>query len=148
MKPVSILIPALLGASAAHGQALSDSTAIKQVLEKESATWRAGDVAGHAQCWAIRPYSRIVVSTGDGTVLDVPPGVMVNPPAGSMGKGGSAVNYHYKMAIKGAYAWVSHDELSTASSGAQTYSFEFRMLEKVNGAWKLVGQSIHIRKQP
>jgi len=41
----------LLGPVAAcHAQTLPDSTAIKRVLEKEAATWRAGDVAGHAQC--------------------------------------------------------------------------------------------------
>ncbi|RYY18116.1 MAG: endo-arabinase, partial [Cytophagaceae bacterium] len=58
MKIFYLLTPALLLATAAYAQAPSDSTAIKQVLEKESATWRAGDVAGHAQCWHLQPYSR------------------------------------------------------------------------------------------
>ncbi len=104
-------------------------------------------MAGHAQCWHLQPYSRILVSTGDGTVLDVPPQFMVSPPAGSMGKGGSAVNSNYKMSIKGPTAWVSHDEVSTAVDGAKTYSSEFRMLEKIAGEWKLVGQSILIAKK-
>lgn len=147
MRTLYPLLPALALAAPGHGQALPDSTAIKQVLEKESATWRAGDVAGHARCWAVRPYSRILVATGDGTVLDVPPQFMVSPPAGSMGHGGAAVNSHYKMHITGAAAWVSHDEVSTAATGEKTYSSEFRMLEKVGGEWKLVGQSILIRKK-
>jgi hypothetical protein len=139
----------LLGlATASHAQTLPDSTAIKQVLEREAATWRAGDVAGHAQCWQLRPYSRIVASTGDGRVIDVPPQAMLTPPPGSMGKGGSAVQLHYRFGIRGDAAWVSHDEISTARDGAKSYSTEFRMLEKVGGQWKLVGQSIHLAKQP
>ncbi|MGI4834158.1 MAG: hypothetical protein ACRYFK_11930 [Janthinobacterium lividum] len=138
----------LLGpALASYGQTLPDSTAIKQVLEKEAATWRAGDVAGHAQCWVIRPYSRIVVSTGDGTVLDVPPATMLQPPPGAMGHGGAATQSHYRMSIRGGAAWVSHDEVSTAPGGAKTYSTEFRMLEKIGSQWKLVGQSIHLAKK-
>ena len=147
MRTLSLLLPALALAATSHGQGLPDSTAIKQVLEKESATWRSGDVAGHARCWVIRPYSRILVATGDGTVLDVPPHFMVSPPAGSMGKGGAAVSSHYKMRISGDAAWVSHDEVSTAASGEKTTSSEFRMLEKVGGEWKLVGQSILITKK-
>ncbi|AHJ95422.1 hypothetical protein [Hymenobacter swuensis] len=43
----------------------------------------------------------------------------------------------------GSTAWVSHEEESTAKNGQKTYSHEVRMLEKVGGQWKLVGQSIH-----
>lgn len=129
-----------------HAQS-TEETAIRQVLEKESATWRSGDVKGHADCWIIRPYSRILVSTGDSNVYDVPPQMMIHPPEGSMGKGGSSVNSNYKMNIAGAQAWVTHDEESTAADGSKTYSYEMRILEKVDGQWKLVGQSIHIYRR-
>ncbi|MGI4737767.1 MAG: hypothetical protein ACRYG7_21575 [Janthinobacterium lividum] len=119
-----------------------EEAAIRQVLERESATWRAGDVAGHAACWQLRPYSRVLVSTTGGQVLDVPPARMVEP-SPSMGQGGSATNANYKMHISGSTAWVSHEEESTAKDGQKTYSHEVRMLEKVAGHWKLVGQSIH-----
>lgn len=139
----------LLGpAPAGYAQTLPDSTAIKQVLAREAATWRAGDVAGHAQCWQLRPYSRIVVSTGDGRVLDVPPPAMLAPAPGTMGKGGRAEQLHFRFSIRGDAAWVSHDEVSTARDGTQSRSTEFRMLEKVGGQWKLVGQSIHLARQP
>ncbi|HBO30552.1 MAG TPA: endo-arabinase, partial [Leeuwenhoekiella sp.] len=55
---------------------------IIKVLEKESATWRAGDVEGHASCWAVKPYSRILISMGDGEVIDLDPQLMINPPKG------------------------------------------------------------------
>ncbi|NML65249.1 endo-arabinase [Hymenobacter sp. RP-2-7] len=144
MKLLSVTGLLLGSALASYGQTLPDSTAIKQVLERESATWRAGDVAGHTQCWQVRPYSRILISTGDGKVLDVPPAFMVSPPPNTMGKGGAAVNSHYQMSIQGNAAWVSHDEVSTAKDGTKSYSSEVRMLEKIGGQWKLVGQSIHV----
>jgi hypothetical protein len=130
----------------AYSQNTNDSTAIIRLLEKESATWRSGDVKAHADCWAIKPYSRILVSTGDGKALDIEPTMVINPPAGSMGKGGSSINSNYKMNISGNTAWVSHNEESTSAEGAKTYSYEIRLLEKIDGEWKLVGQSIHIYK--
>lgn len=130
----------------AYSQSVDESKAIRQLLEKESATWRAGDIKGHAACWHVQPYSRILVSTGDSTVLDIPPEVMVHPPANIIGKGGSAVNSNYKMSIHGNSAWVSHNEESTSKDGKKSYSYEIRILEKIKGQWKLVGQSIHIYK--
>ncbi|RZK97650.1 MAG: nuclear transport factor 2 family protein [Hymenobacter sp.] len=127
-------------------QPLDDTAAIKQVLEKESATWRAGDAPGHAACWHIQPYSRVLVSTADGKTLDIPPALMVAP-SPSMGQGGVAVNTNYKMHVAGKTAWVSHDEESTAKDGQKTYSYEVRLLEKIDDQWKLVGQSIHVYKR-
>jgi len=141
------LLLGLLASSLLAGcsQPIDDTAAIKQVLEKESATWRAGDVAGHAACWHLQPYSRVLVSTGDGQALDIPPAAMVAS-SPSMGQGGAAVNTNYKMHVAGTTAWVSHDEESTAKDGKKTYSYELRLLEKLDGQWKLVGQSIHLRK--
>jgi len=124
----------------------TDEAAIKQLLEKESATWRSGDMKGHAACWAIRPYSKIVVSTVDGKMIDVDPGMMISPPANMAGKGGSSVNTNYLVNISGNNAWVTHNEESTAADGTKSYTFEFRILEKINNEWKLVGQSIHAYK--
>jgi hypothetical protein len=124
-----------------------DAAAIKKLLEKESATWRSGDSVAHAACWQIRPYSTILVSTADGKFYDVPPEMMIHPAPGSMGKGGTSINSNYKISIHGIGAWVSHDEVSTAADGTKSYSKEIRMLEKVNGNWKLVGQSIHLYKK-
>jgi hypothetical protein len=119
---------------------------IKALLEKESATWRAKDVAGHAACWQIRPYSRILVSTGNGVVIDVPPIVMIHPKPENMGDGGTSVNSNYTFSIQENSAWVSHEELSTSAAGKQTKTYEIRLLEKINGQWKLVGQSIMVQQ--
>jgi len=144
---LTVLLLLGLGAAGCHQVAATadEEAAIRQLLERESATWRAGDAAGHAACWQVRPYGRILISTTDGRLLDVPPAAMLalSP---SMGQGGHAVNSNYHMHIAGADAWVSHDELSTAKDGQKTYSREIRLLEKINNQWKLVGQSIHLYK--
>jgi len=145
MKKFLLFIFTIHIIKATHAQT-HDSTDIKALLEKESATWRSGDVKGHAACWHIQPYSRILVSTADGHCNDVPPAHMINPAPGMMGKGGTAVNSNYKFCIRGKSAWVSHDELSTTADGIQSYSHEIRMLEKIKGHWKLTGQSIHFYK--
>lgn len=130
-----------------YAQDKKEWNAIKSLLEKESATWRSGDVKAHADCWHIQPYSRILVSLPD-TVLDVPPMLMINPPPDMIGEGGYSVNSNYKMNISGNNAWVSHDELSVDKEGNKNYSYEVRILEKIKGKWKLVAQSLHIFKKP
>ena len=132
-----LMIPCIVSAQT------SDEQAIIQLLEKESATWRSGDIEAHAGCWAIKPYSRILISTLDGQVIDLPPQFMINPPEGVAGNGGTSSNSDYKIGINGNSAIVSHNEVSISPDGIKTYSYEIRMLEKINGSWKLIGQSIH-----
>src|SRR3954468_9230600 len=146
MKQLLFACLALFTASVLKAQTTNDTTAIKQLLEKESATWRSGDIQAHATCWHIQPYSKILVSTPDGKCYDVPPQSIIHPSATSVGKGGSAVNSNYTFSIHGNDAWVSHDEASTAKDGTVTYSHEIRILEKINNEWKLVAQSIHLYK--
>nr|WP_314895588.1 endo-arabinase [uncultured Flavobacterium sp.] len=129
-----------------YSQKIDESESIKRLLEKESATWRAADSKGHTECWYIQPYSRILVSTAEGVTIDVPPTAMINTNPSAMGNGGFSVNTNYKMSIHENNAWVSHDEESTAKDGKKTFSYEIRLLEKIEGQWKLVGQSIHIYK--
>ena len=128
-------------------QKVEESELVKSVIEKESSTWRSRDIKGHADCWKIQPYSRILVSTGDSVVLDVPPDAMINPTSQNMGHGGTFVNTNYKMNISGNNAWVSHDEESTTADGKKSYSYEIKILEKINSEWKLVGASIHLYKR-
>lgn len=133
----------LLGMGLSIGQTPEEQTII-QLLNTEATTWRTGDVATHADCWMERPYSKVMVSTNDGRVLDVPVSFIISPPEGVAGNGGRAELSNFNIQIHGETAWVSHDEVSIAPDGTETKSFEFRFLEKVDGQWKLVGQSIHV----
>lgn len=126
-----------------YGQSSKDSLAIVSLLKKEAATWRAGDIKAHAECWKIRPYSRILISTTDARVIDLSPNVMITPPANLLGNGGKAILSKIKIGITGNSAWVNHDEESVSKEGVSTFSYEVRLLEKIKGEWKLVGQSVH-----
>jgi hypothetical protein len=137
----SLLIVSLFSCN----QKTDERNAIIKLLEKESATWRAGDFAGHAACWHIQPYSRILISTAEGAVIDLAPDIMIKPSA-HIGHGGVSVNTNYKMSINGNNAWVSHNEESTSKDGKKSYSYEIRILEKIDDQWKLVAQSIHVYK--
>lgn len=137
-----ILLSGLVLASCSTTQ--KNTAAIKALLDREAATWRAGDVQAHASCWVIRPYSTILVSTADGKCFEVPPDLMIHPSASSMGHGGTSTRSNYKFSIHGKAAWVSHDEVSESPDGKKSYSHEIRMLEKVHHQWKLVGQSIQL----
>jgi hypothetical protein len=128
-------------------QSKKDSIAIINLLEKEAATWRVGDIKAHAECWQIRPYSRILISTLDGRVLDVPPSVIVNPTPNMAGNGGKAIISNVKMGITGKSAWVSHEEESVSKDGISAFTYEVRLLEKIKGQWRLVGQSVHAYKK-
>jgi len=140
MKSTLLLLGLAVGGCRPPGD---ETSAIQRVLEQESATWRAGDVQAHAACWHLQPYSRILVSTPDGKTVDVPPAAMTTSSAG-MGQGGVAVNANYRIQVAGDRAWVSHDEVSTATDARKTYSHEIRILEKIDNRWKLVAQSIHV----
>jgi hypothetical protein len=143
MKTLLFTILALFTILSAHSQSIPDTTAIKQLLARESTTFRSGDVKGHADCWKIQPYSRIVISTADGKMIDVPPSVMANPSANMVGSGGTFSVSNVKISVIGNSAWVSHDEESISKDGKKSYTVEFKMLEKINGDWKIVGMSLH-----
>lgn len=135
------LICLLLLWNKTYGQ--SDSLAIVQLLEKEGIAWRKGDVKAFTDCWAARPNGRIFNSSVDGTSRAIPASFMLNPPANLMGGGGFSVHSNHAMSIGNKTAWVSHDEVSIAKDGKETLSREVRLLEKIAGQWKLVGQSAH-----
>ena len=120
-----------------------ETSAIKAVIERETTTWRLGDIKGHADCWHIQPYTRILVSTANGVTLDISPSLIINPTPDIMGDKSVSVNSNYKISVNGNSAWSSHDQKTTAVDGTKSNSYEIRMLEKINGQWKIVGESVH-----
>ncbi|MFX0557468.1 TolB family protein [Maribacter sp. CXY002] len=124
-----------------NAQSSNDSLAVIQLLQKEGLTWRLGDREGHAACWQERPYSKILIATKDGNMLDIPVSAIINPSDDMIGGGGFAVHTNHKMALYDTNGWVSHDEVSIDKFGKETHSYEMRMLEKISGNWKLVGQT-------
>lgn len=143
MRKIAFLLILLLILSNCD-KPINEQTAIIELLNKEAATWRAADPVAHAACWAVRPYGKILISTAEGQVMELSSEQVVNAPKSVMGKGGKAVLSDFSFCIQDQSAWVSHTELSIDQAGDSTRSKEIRLLEKVDGQWKLVGQSIHV----
>jgi TolB protein len=143
MQKYLLIIFQMLVLGNIYGQTAKDSLAIIQLLEKEGATWRMGDAKGHAECWEVKPNGRVLISTTDGRSLDFASDRIANAPASMMTGGGFSIHSNYKMSIGNSSAWVIHDEVSIGKDGKETLSHEVRMLEKIKGQWKLIGQSNH-----
>jgi hypothetical protein len=140
----SILLFVFLACFATHGFCqMNDPVAIVRVLEKESATWRSGDSTAHAGCWQTEPYSTIIIMTA-GKTFAVPLDKIIHPAPGTAGQGGTSRNSNYHMSIHGTTALVTHNETSTSVNGSVNHTYEVRMLEKINGQWKLTGQIIQV----
>ncbi|WP_082892876.1 MULTISPECIES: TolB family protein [Emticicia] len=138
-----ILFVLILSSLGTKAQISKDSLAIIRLLEKEGVAWRKGDVKGFTDCWVARPKGRIFNSSADGKSRVASTSMMQNPPVNLMGGGGFSVHSNHDMSVSGNTAWVSHDEVSISKEGKETLSREVRLLEKIAGNWKLVGQSAH-----
>jgi len=138
-----LLLFSMFSVATLYAQTASDTLEILDLLEKESRTWRSGDVAEHASCWQERFYNKVWINRGGGELLDIPAEVIIHPSQEMIGQGGQAYLSNFQFNIYGNQAWVNHDEVSVGVDGKKTYTHEMRLLEKVNGEWKLVGQSLY-----
>ena len=137
------LLLSVFSVSTLQAQTVNDTLEILDLLEKESRTWRSGDIAEHASCWQERSYNKVWINRGRGELLDIPAEVIIHPSEEMTGQGGQAFLSNFQFNIYGNQAWVNHDEVSVGVDGKETYTHEMRLLEKVNGDWKLVGQSLY-----
>jgi hypothetical protein len=122
----------------------ADEAAIKKVCEAETQTWLNGDKAGHAACWHIQPYSLVMVSLPDGTFLTASGSEIKAVEEQAIGGGGTFANSNYVVRVNGNTAWASFDQTGADTKGNKKTSKELRVLEKVNGEWKVVVMNAHL----
>ncbi len=120
----------------------SDESDIKKVCEAETRAWLEKDATTFNNCWQQRPYSRIIVTTEEGQTISIRSDQMAAATVENMGGGGTFANSNYQIHVEDNSAWATYDELKTDAAGPHP-SYEIRLLEKVNGAWKIVGMSVH-----
>lgn len=138
------IICALLGMSQlALAQVDPEQEAIKKFLEKEGVAYRMGNQKVLKESWAKRPSNFNLISMSDGRVIDVDPTNVGKSNPNAEPSGGFSVHSNFQFNIHGNAAWVKHDEVSITKTGIRNHSKEIRTLEKEDGQWKLVGQSIH-----
>ena len=129
--------------TAMHAQT-TDETAIKKVCEAETRTWLDADKKGHDACWHLQPYSMVMVSLPDGTFISVS-GTDINATEEkAMGGGGTFANTNYVVKINGNNAWTTFDQAGADDKGNKKTSKELRILEKVDGTWKIVVMNAHL----
>lgn len=140
IPPLLLLLASLFNAQA---QTTVDEAAIKAVVEAETRAWLNADAKTFMDCWQLQPYSRILVSTEKGEHFDVPTDGLKTLTAADMGSGGTFANSNYRISINSDMAWLTYDEVKTDKNGIPSPSHELRILEKVDGKWKIVGMSVH-----
>jgi hypothetical protein len=135
---------ALLSTTIAFAQS-ADEAAIKKVIEAETAAFQAGALELWKSFWQIQPYTRALSTGADGTHFDITQEMLKNPPPGVLGRGSSCANTNYltHISTNSDMAWSSFDQVETRKDGTKAYAHQMRILEKINGAWKLVGSSVH-----
>jgi hypothetical protein len=126
--------------------AQSDANTIRQLIEAESYAYHHNpDRAAFTRYWHIHPESRMVYSGPESSSLftgtDMEKAIAANqfPPADL------AVNEysHFVVRVNDLVAWASFDQKSTLPDGKISTMHEFRLLEKINGTWKILQSSVH-----
>lgn len=50
---------------------------------------------------------------------------------------------NFAIRASSSVAWAMFDQKATTPEGRETYTHEFRFLEKINGEWKIIASSLH-----
>ncbi len=124
----------------------SDEIAIKTVIEAETQAWHDGNIQKQISCWNIQAYSKSLISLENGQLIVITEADAKNAPAQTQGDGSSSAHNNYQFKINGNMAFIHFDEVTTAKDGSKRYSREIRVMERVSGAWKIVGVSAHFYK--
>ncbi len=121
---------------------LSDEDQIKSVIIKETETYSAGDADGWRSCFTQSPKTAYVYRWPDGETGQIVGFEQLNAMMTESMNAEQVSNYKtlgrsdWNIKIKGDMAWVTYKE--KASIDGKEYSIEeIRVLEKINGAWKL-----------
>jgi SnoaL-like domain len=132
----------LLLAPSAYAQS-AEEAAIKTLCEAETRAWLSKDVATYKNCWELRPYTRVVGTGEDGQIMNLAAEQLKTVNADVMGGAVTFANSNYQIHVEGNTAWATYDSVKTDDKGKTHPSYEFRLLEKIGGAWKIVGMSVH-----
>ncbi len=68
MKKLPLLLSLLLGWAFATAQS-DEEMAVRKLCEAETQAWMTSDLGSYQNCWQVRPYSRMLVTTEDGKAI-------------------------------------------------------------------------------
>ena len=142
MKTYALVIAILLS-SLSKGLAQADHDAIKRVLREETEGFFKRDKAVWANAWAHAPYVHFAANLYGGDFMliegwDKLEKQFANQFKSSKGMDKVTVqNSNYTIHQNGNMAFVAYDQTLLDSHG-KTTSKESRVVEKINGQWKII----------
>ncbi|GAB4039775.1 hypothetical protein [Spirosoma gilvum] len=139
----SILVATLLLSTVVRGLAQADDEAIKRVLRSETEGFFKRNKAEWAGAWAHTPYVNFAANLYGGDFLLVKGWANLEKQFASQFKSSKLTdkvtvqNANYTIHQNGNMALVTYDQTLLDSHG-KTTSKETRVLEKMNGNWKII----------
>jgi hypothetical protein len=131
--------------SAANAQS-ADEAAIRKAIEAESEAYHTNpDRAAFISYWHITPETRLVYTGLDGGGIFTGNDMKMAAEKGQFPPADQASREftNYVVRTSGNLGWASFDQKNTLPNGEVHTMREFRMMEKVGGAWKIVSSSVH-----
>jgi hypothetical protein len=144
MNKVFALLFCLIIATATWAQSTEDEKAIMQLLIAETDDFTKLSIAELAKKhWILDDKTTMMVTLYDGTHLFLKTSEILEytqaPPEGHA----IATKSDWKFSVTGNVAFVTFAQQAATKEGDKIYSHELRMVEKVNGVWKIHASSVH-----
>ncbi len=142
MKTYALVIAILLS-SLSKGLAQADHDAIKRVLRSETEGFFKRDKAVWANAWAHAPYVHFAANLYGGDFMLIEGWDKLEKQFASQFKSTKGMNNvtvqnsNYTIHQNGNMAFVAYDQTLLDSHG-KTTSKESRVVEKINGQWKII----------
>lgn len=142
MKTYALVIAIVLS-SLSRSVAQTDHEAIKQVLRSETEGFFKRDKAEWSNAWAHRPYVHFAANLYGGDFMLIEGWNKLEKQFASQFKSSKVTdkvvvqNSNYTIHQNGNMAFVAYDQTLLDSHG-KTTSKESRVVEKINGQWKII----------
>lgn len=144
MKPIALILVFIMQISCT---AIQQEKEVKQLIEKESYCFHTNsDRSKFLEYWGNTKDMKLSYSGVERTARFVSMSdIKINANNGTMPAATMAKSEYsnYAIRVSGTVAWAMFDQKAVTPEGRETYTHEFRFLEKVKGDWKIIASSIH-----
>jgi ketosteroid isomerase-like protein len=121
----------------------AEETAIKHVLDDETAAYLAGESQKMLSFWSKNDKTFHVGNNPDGSFWNYDNATIDKVVASLKPSGATAVKSNHRINIKGNVAIVDFDQMTTFPNGSTRPQHSVYLLEKMSGAWKFISASVH-----
>lgn len=125
-------------------QNTAEEAAIRALLEAETKTFCNASLSEVGkQHWILDDKTILNVSMPDGTHLQMTKDDILDATETPPPNHATFANKDFRFSIQGDIAFVTYTQTATLADGSRISSHEMRILEKVNGTWKIHISSVH-----